>query len=185
MNVRSALTLVALGAVAVGTWYLASSLTTREIVETSTERYSAGFYVRGARFLGTDLDGSLLYEVEAEFAEQQPNKEIELQNVKVTYATAADVPWTITADEATLVHSRGTLQLRGHVIATSDEGFSGQVTEIRSPILEIDPNSYRAETSSRVQLRIGSRSLTGTGMLALLQENRLELKSNVSGKFVP
>ena len=51
--------------------------------------------------------------------------------------------------------------------------------------LEIDPEAYKAETNTRVQLRIGSRSLTGTGMLALLQENRLELKSNVSGKFIP
>jgi LPS export ABC transporter protein LptC len=185
LNVRSALTIVALAAVAFGTWYVSSSLTDREVIDTSADRPSAGFYVRAARFLGTDLDGSLLYEVEAEFAEQQPNKEIELQDVKVTYTTEADVPWTITADEATLSRPRGTLQLRGHVIATSDEGFAGEVTEIRSPILEIEPNSYRAETDSRVQLRIGSRSLTGTGMLALLQQNRLELKSNVSGKFVP
>jgi LPS export ABC transporter protein LptC len=170
---------------ATGTWYLSSALTGREIVETAADRPSAGFYVRAARFLGTDLDGSLLYEIEAEFAEQQPNKEVELRDVRLTYTTDADVPWTITADEATLSRLRGVLQLRGHVIATSDEGFSGQVTEIRSPILEIDPNNYRAETQSRVQLRIGSRSLTGTGMLALLQENRLELKSNVSGKFVP
>jgi len=36
-----------------------------------------------------------------------------------------------------------------------------------------------------VQIRIGARSLTATGMLASLQENRLELKSNVNGKFVP
>ena len=42
-----------------------------------------------------------------------------------------------------------------------------------------------AETTARVQIRIGARSLTATGMLALLKENRLELKSNVSGKFVP
>ena len=70
-------------------------------------------------------------------------------------------------------------------MAVSNEGFSGQVTEIRAPLLEIDPNQYKAETDSRVQIRIGSRSLTATGMLALLRENRLQLKSNVSGKFVP
>jgi LPS export ABC transporter protein LptC len=77
------------------------------------------------------------------------------------------------------------LRLSGHVVAFSDVGFSGQATEIRAPLLNIDPNGYKAETDSRVQVRIGSRSLTATGMLALLQENRLQLKSNVSGKFVP
>lgn len=185
MNARSVLAFATLTTAAFGTWYLTSTLSRPEIVETVSDRSSSGFYVRDARFLGTDVDGSLLYEIESEFAEQQPNKEIELRDVRITYTTDADVPWTITADEATLSSLQGVLQLRGHVIASSDEGFAEQVTEIRSPILEIDPNSYRAETESRVQLRIGSRSLTGTGMLALLQENRLELKSNVSGKFVP
>jgi lipopolysaccharide export system protein LptC len=42
-----------------------------------------------------------------------------------------------------------------------------------------------AETDERVQIRIGERSLTATGMLASLKENQLELRSNVSGKFLP
>ena len=42
-----------------------------------------------------------------------------------------------------------------------------------------------AETDQRVQIRIGARSLTATGMLASLKDNELQLKSNVSGKFVP
>jgi len=44
---------------------------------------------------------------------------------------------------------------------------------------------YVAETDARVQIRIGARSLTATGMRAALQENRLALLSNVSGKFSP
>jgi lipopolysaccharide export system protein LptC len=71
------------------------------------------------------------------------------------------------------------------VTAVSNEGFEGEVTEIRATLLDIDPDNYKAETDGRVQIRIGSRSLTATGMLALLQDNRLQLKSNVSGKFVP
>ena len=63
--------------------------------------------------------------------------------------------------------------LEGHVIATTTQGPSGQETEIRTPYLELEPNLYRAETESRVQIRIGSRSLTATGMLASLQDNRL------------
>ena len=77
------------------------------------------------------------------------------------------------------------LNLQGDVVATSNEGFSGQVTEIRTAQLEIEPDSYKAETNNRVYLQIGPRRLTGIGMLALLRENRLELKSNVSGQFVP
>ena len=91
----------------------------------------------------------------------------------------------IDADAATIRDAASVLTLRGHVVAVSNEGFAGQVTEIRTPYLEIDPDNYQAATDERVQIRIGARSLTATGMLALLRENRLTLKSNVSGKFVP
>jgi len=185
VNARSALTVVALLAVAVGTWYLGRSLTTPEVTHTISETGAGGFYLRAARILGTDDDGKLLYEIAADYAEQQPNRDIELQNVRIKYSAGREVPWTISADLATIAENQDLLRLAGHVIAVSNEGFGDQVTEIRAPSLDIDPNTYRAETDGRVQLRIGSRSLTGTGMLALLQENRLELKSNVSGKFVP
>lgn len=185
MNLRLALTIVVLAVIAAGTWYVAGSLAGREVTRTASDTRTGGFYLRAARFLGTGRDGGLLYEIEAEYAEQQANNDIELENVRIRYTTDADVPWMINADEATIVDGETLLELRGHVVAVSNEGFAGQETEIRAPDLAIDPHNYRAETEGRVQLRIGSRSLTGTGMLALLQENRLELRSNVSGKFVP
>ena len=75
------------------------------------------------------------------------------------------------------------MQLRGHVRAVSAQPDGD--TEIRTQYLEIDPEAYIAETDDRVQIRIGARSLTATGMLASLKDNQLELKSNVSGKFAP
>jgi lipopolysaccharide export system protein LptC len=178
-------TFVVLFAAAVGSWYLSMKFSTDEVVQTVSDTGTDGFYLRTARILGTDDSGQLLYEIEAEFAEQQENRDIELQNVRIRYSAGAEVPWTINADLATISDNQDLLRLSGHVTAFSSEGFSGQVTEIRAPVLDIDPKTYKAETDSRVQLRIGSRSLTGTGMLALLQENRLELRSNVSGKFIP
>lgn len=185
MDGRHILTIVILTVAAIGSWYLANMFGDTEVTRTTTDTTAGGFYLRAARILGTGDDGTLLYEIEAEYAEQQENRDIELRNVRMLYTTEADVPWTISADQALIAEDESLLRLRGHVIAVSNEGFSGQVTEIRAPMLDIHPENYVAETDSRVQLRIGSRSLTGTGMLALLQENRLELKSNVSGKFVP
>lgn len=185
MNPRNILTISGLLIIAIASWYLVGSNQPTEITKTVSDTEFGGFYLRSARILGTDEDGQLLYEIEAEYAEQQENNEIELENVHINYSTGANVPWTISADMAMISDEYDLLRLSGHVIAISNEGFSGQVTEIRAPLLDIDPNGYRAETDSRVQIRIGSRSLTATGMLALLQENRLQLKSNVSGKFVP
>ncbi len=169
----------------VGSLYLAQSLRTDEVEITSTEAVRSGFYLRTARILGTDINGKLLYEIEADFAEQLSDDLIELQNVRIKYSAGSKVPWKLTADTASISGDLELLELRGNVIATSAEGFSGNITEIRTQYLKLDPKQFRAETDLRVQVRIGSRSLTATGMLALLQENQITLKSNVSGKFVP
>lgn len=185
MNARNITTFAVLLSVAFCTWYLASSLQSTAVTETVENGGGDGFYLKAARILGTDQDGLLLYEIEADFIQQQESNEIAMQNVQISYSDGTQVPWTITADEATISEDQSLVRLSGHVIAVSDAGFEGQVTEIRAPQLDIEPVTYKAETDSRVQIRIGSRSLTATGMLALLRDNQLQLKSNVSGKFVP
>lgn len=185
MSARFIATITVLTAAALGSWYVAQNFSDSEITHTISDAVTDSFYLRSARILGTDSDGQLLYEIEAEYAEQLENRDIEMQNVRVRYSAGANVPWMINADLATISENHDLLRLSGHVIAVSNEGFAGEITEIRSSVLDIDPISYTAETDERVQLRIGSRSLTGTGMLALLQENRLELRANVSGKFIP
>ena len=179
------ITMIFLAAAAVGSWHLGKSPIEDEFTQPISDNATEGFYLRSARILGTDDDGKLLYQIEAEFAKQLSNSDIELQGVSLRYSADTNVPWMIKADAATISKNQKLLRLRGHVVAISNEGFSGQVTEIRTPQLEIEPDNYKAKTDSRVYLRIGPRRLTGTGMLALLRENRLELKSSVSGQFVP
>ncbi len=185
MDARNITTFTVLLFVAFGAWYLARSLQPGDVTATSADGSGGGFYLKTARILGTDEQGQLLYEIEADFVEQQKNNEIVMQNVRISFSAGSQVPWTISADTATISEDQKLLRLSGHVIAVSNEGFAGQVSEIRTPQLDIEPTTYKAETDRRVQIRIGSRSLTATGMLALLQDNRLQLKSNVNGKFVP
>jgi LPS export ABC transporter protein LptC len=184
MNIRRILGLTVLATIALASGYIARSLSPAEIVDTPGSIIRDGYYLRSARMLGTDEDGKLLYEIEAEYAEQLGDKEIEFRQVRIQYAPPTNVPWTLIADTA-IIGEDQRLMLSGHVIAVSMDGFEGEVTEIRTPYLELTPDTFVAETDERVQIRIGSRSLTATGMLALLQDNRLQLKTNVSGKFVP
>ena len=185
MSARGIVGFAALLLAAFGSWYMAQQLSKTEIVETISSAVPDGYYLKSARILGTGGDGRLLYEIQADYAEQQDGEDIAFQNVQIRYSDGADVPWVLNADSATISENRERVILKGHVRAVSSEGFDGKDTEIRTQYLEFEPDAYRAETDSRVQIRIGPRSLTATGMLALLQDNRLELKSNVSGKFVP
>lgn len=185
MNARNVISFSLLLVAALGTWYLAQSLAIDEVPVAKTQLLRNGFYLKSARIFGTNDAGQLLYEIEAEYAEQLGEGQIEFRNVEINYSAETSVPWTLNADKATIADNRELIELSGHVVALSSEGFSGDVTEIRTSYLELEPNIFRARTDERVQIRIGTRSITATGMLALLQTNQLKLNSNVSGKFVP
>ncbi len=174
-----------LAAGAMASWYLSQSPDDEEIATPSLDASHRGYYLKAARILGTAPDGSLLYELEAAEAEQLDADRIAFTDVHLDYSPQSDVPWSVDADLATIHADEQVLLLEGHVRAISREGFSGNDTEIRTEYLEIYPEEFLAETDERVQIRIGQRSLTATGMLASLQDNQLKLKSNVRGKFAP
>jgi lipopolysaccharide export system protein LptC len=182
---RNILVTILLTAAALGSWYLARQYSDDDVQGAAVEAVNRGYYLKSARILGTGIDGKLLYEIQAKSAEQQGDDEIAFTDVLINYSPASDVPWIVNADSALISQGDALVRLKGHVRAVSSEGFSGNDTEIRTEYLILNPENYVAETDERVQIRIGARSLTATGMLASLKENQLQLKSNVNGKFVP
>lgn len=185
MSPRNIAVTILLTAGALGSWHLARQGNTDDANGPIVETINRGYYLKSARILGTGVDGSLLYEIQASHAEQVNGDEIHFTDVMINYSPASDVPWVVNADSAVIHQGERLVRLSGHVLAISDEGFSGSDTEVRTQYLELNPDTYVANTDQRVQIRIGARSLTATGMLASLQDNRLTLQSNVSGKFVP
>lgn len=185
MSPRTITLLVVLTAAALASWYLARNNRPADIDERPYDTAHRGYYLKSARIMGTGEDGSLLYEIEAAYAEQVAKDRIEFTEVRIRYSPQSDVPWVVYADEATLREGSPRIALRGHVRALGNSGDDENETEIRTQYLEFDPERFIAETEERVQIRIGARSLTATGMLASLNENKVELKSNVRGKIAP
>ena len=185
MSPRLAIALVLLSIAGLGSWYLARDDGGDVAAPSAAVAIHRGYYLEDTRILGTAEDGSLLYEIRAEFAEQQPDQRIRFSSVVIDYTPQSDVPWTIRADTALLSAADNRVLLEGGVLARSDEGVSGEMTELRTNSLIFDPELQVAETDDRIQIRIGERNLSGTGMLAFLKENRVEIRSNVSGRFVP
>lgn len=185
MSPRTITLLVVLTAAALASWYLARSNRPSETPDLPYDTAHRGYYLKSARILGTGPDGSLLYEIEAEHAEQATRDRIEFTEVRIRYSPESDVPWIVRADEATLREGSPRIALRGHVTAISRGDSPDEEAEIRTQYLEFDPEKYIAETDERVQIRIGQRSLTATGMLASLQDQTIELKANVRGKIAP
>lgn len=185
MNPRTIIVITILTVGAIGSWYLVQSNATSQDDDIPLDPVHRGYYLKQARILGTAEDGNLLYEIEAERAEQQRDDRVDFSEVRIQYAPNSDVPWVITADEATLREGAPRIALRGHVQILNSGESSNEDTEIRTQYLELDPENFLAETNDRVQIRFGSRSVTATGMLASLNDDKIELKSNVRGKIAP
>jgi len=185
MSPRTITLIVALSAAAFGSWYLARSNALDEVSAQPSDPVHRGYYLKHARILGTGENGSPLYEIEAERAEQGADDQVKFTEVRIRYSPDSDVPWIVNADEATLRDEVSTIVLRGHVQIVNRGNSKHNNTEIRTEYLELDPTEFIAETNERVQIRIGERSLTATGMLASLHDDKIELKSNVRGKIAP
>ncbi len=185
MGPRTVTFIFLLSAGAIGSWYLSRSNAPGSEGDLPYEPMHQGYYLKQARILGTGEDGSLLYEIEAQHAEQQEDDSIEFSEVRIRYSPDSGVPWVVKADEATLQDGSPTIILRGHVQIVNDGGSAEHNTEIRTQYLELDAKEYIAQTDERVQIRFGSRSVTATGMLASLNDDKITLKSNVRGKIAP
>jgi LPS export ABC transporter protein LptC len=181
---RAILVVVFLVASAIGSWYLGRSPSADSDDDLPFESIHRGYYLKDARILGTGDDGDLLYEIGALYIEQMENARIELTQVRVRYLPASNISWTVNADAATLHQKDSGIQLRGNVYAVSG-GDDEDKTEILTQILDLDPEQFVARTDARVQIRFGGRSLSATGMLASLNDDTIELKSNIRAKFVP
>lgn len=185
MSPRAITVTVLLSVAAIGSWYLARSNAPADEEDFSYDTVHHGYYLKHARILGTGEDGSLLYEIEAVHAEQQDDRRIEFTDVHIRYSPASNVPWTIIADAATLQEDNPMITLRGHVQIINSGASPADDTEIRTQYLELHPEKFIAETNERVQIRFGARSVTATGMLASLNDDKIELKANVRGKIAP
>ena len=185
ISTRESLIIAALAATAMASWYVGRTPEGASDGAPAIPATQRGYYLKSARILGTGSDGRLVYELQAREAEQLGHDRISFTDVQLDYSPQTDVPWRVDADTATVFTEEQRVLLEGHVRAISSEGFSGNDTEIRTEYLMIYPEEFRAETDERVQIRIGERSLTATGMLASLQNKQVKLKSNVRGKFAP
>ena len=78
------------------------------------------------------------------------------------------------------------VQFFDRVVALAGESEeSDSRAHIRTDYLEVDPETLVATTDRRVFIDYDGQRINGTGMRLYLEEDRLELLSNVNGKFIP
>ena len=185
MTTKNLLVFSVLIALSMASWYLSELY---NAIEDQTEEITLPtnqFYMLSTKILGTDSNGESLYKIEANHAQQLENDKIKFENVYITYSIESDVPWTINANSAIASANHEAFSLSGNVLAKSTNKLSGEITEISTQYLELQPRKYTVKTTSPVKIKIGEKILAATGLLALLDENQLMLESSVNGEFLP
>jgi lipopolysaccharide export system protein LptC len=182
---RGGIVLSILAAIAVVTWFVRGDrddLGSGALAPTPVGR---GYYMLNAHIFGTDESGELLYELAADRALQEASRDpIELSGIRVDYE-GGEGRWQIEAATATLQYGGERIALSGNVVARRRADDTVGPVTVRTETLAFDPVQRSVETEATVRFEIGEGSLVATGMRALLDEDRIELRSNIRGQFTP
>lgn len=143
-----------------------------------------GFYLRGARILGTDEQGRIRYRIFAERLDELPEENrLLLTNVNVEYEPPDEAPWSITAASASSEKDVSRLDLMGGVEIRSAPTDDSRPLTIVTEKLTFWPEASSAETGEPVEIRFGGLHLRGSGLH--LKGDSLRLESDVYGTLVP
>jgi lipopolysaccharide export system protein LptC len=151
----------------------------------SKPELSLAYYLDKAELIGTGPDGKILYQVWTKRAAQsQGDESINLAEVRLIYGPPDGLPWELAANKGNIPADASTIELRGNVIAVSGN-TDKDTTTIRTDALSINPATRQATTRQKVVIEFNGREINATGMAADFEANRLDLLSNVNGKFTP
>jgi len=145
-----------------------------------------GYYIKDAAILGTDVDGGLLYTVEAkDIRHIPPENKVALTEVKVLYSATGRPTWSATSATGSIDDAGAEISLEGEVRLQNDSDQVGDEFIIETEKLLFSPRERFASTDLQVRITQPGVVLTAIGMDADLENEMLQLKAAVSGQFRP
>ena len=177
--------MVVLAAFAVATWLYGRAPTAVERRFPAEGTQPLGYYLRGARMLGTDEQGRIAYRILADNLEEMPEQQrLKLDGVRIEYLPADSDSWLISADSGTAPKDGSELELVGDVSLRSEPRAGGKPVVIATQALRFFPNTSSAESDMPVSIKVGDWHVEAGRFRTLLKGDVVELESKVHGKFV-
>ncbi|MAF84013.1 MAG: LPS export ABC transporter periplasmic protein LptC [Gammaproteobacteria bacterium] len=144
-----------------------------------------GYSMKQAELIRTGESGQVLYRVQTNQAKQvAENGIIELDVVRIKYDPPTEIPWDLHADTGHILPGGNIIKLTGNVIAKT-RGEMQAPTRISTDYLELNTETYIANTDRDVVIDYTNNTLFAKGLRAYLKEERLQLISDVNGQFIP
>jgi LPS export ABC transporter protein LptC len=183
---RNLILIILLGAAAVASFILSRPLPVETRSRSSDGTAALGYYLSGARLLGTDASGHVAYSIAAERLEENVGQErLLLEGVVVDYHPPDETPWIITASRGSAPKDRTLLDLTGGVELRSAPTDGSMPMHLATESLRFTPSTASAESDQRVEIRFGAWRVDAMGLRTLLKDRWLELESEVHGELVP
>jgi len=172
---------------AVGSWWLANRERERADLTADAPDATPAYYLRGAVLEQTDATGRVEIRVTADRAVQDPaSRNVRLETLRVDYFLATPArTWVMTAAEGTLPREGRIVLLAGDVRLQGSETGRGEQATIRTERLRLDIDRSLATTDAPVRMELARHALTARGLEADLKADRVQLESEVNGRFTP
>jgi len=171
--------------VALGTW-LARDRDAEGPAPLAEDEARTDAYVRGATVLSADAAGNWQYELRSPRMAHYPVDGVWILTApEVTFFRADGPDWGGHAEQGRVWDDRDEAELIGDVELDRPAAPDMPWIEVRTRDLRIQPERGYAETAAPTQMRQPSGTLSGTGARFYLNEERIELLSNVKGHYEP
>ena len=145
-----------------------------------------GYYLYGARLLGTDEQGRVAYRVLAQRIDELPDEgRLRFEGVSVEYQPVGETAWAISAANASGPKDGSQLDLAGNVEVRSAPTDGSRPESFSTQKLRFSPESSSAETDEPVTIHVGDWHLDAIGLRTHLKDDTLRLESQVHGTFAP
>jgi LPS export ABC transporter protein LptC len=183
-DLRNVILMLLLGAAAVASWIYSMPEPEEAPRRTNGGDAALGYYLRGARLLGTDENGQVAYRILADRLEEQTDQErLLLERVRIEYRPANELPWVITAGTGSAPKDASQLDLGGGVELRSEPTDGSTPMCLSTQSLTFQPESSSVASDEATELCAGDWHLSAKRLRANLKDERLQLESDVHGKF--
>ena len=141
-----------------------------------------GYYLKDAVLTITQPDGQERLKLVAErIDERVVDKSFAVQGISMNYSANPGRPWTLRADSASVPADLQSAALSGRVEVRGGQAEREGVIRTESLMLNMQDNV--AYTSAPVEIEFAGQKLNATGLKADLENETLQLESEVNGRF--
>lgn len=178
---RNLVLFLVLTGAALGTWVLGRGPDPVREASTSAAQPDRGLYMTGATLYGTDDNGHIQFQVEADRVEQEKTgAPLEFDAIRLEYAPGAEVNWYISASRGIASENLDQLQMLDDVLLILSSAANSDDLIFRSSELLIDAGGQRVETEVEVVLNRGSDEFVGEGLVVDMSTNTFSFDSEVT-----